>query len=432
MGLFGFLGKGKKQAKTAIAKETAPTEAAEVALSHVADAVNRELARKIAEEKKQADDLYRDISDGFGEIRKISAELTHKKFEAHEKIYAPVNMVKDNYARKALSLLGNPPAISAFNYSEVSGFCEGTGKILHELMHIPPKQAVLLSKYFRHETSRITKLLKETEETRKQLLSMLDGSALWLDGETKSRASKLLELDRRAKDFEAQASLLTEKIKNRKERIDAKAKELEAFFAGEKYRHYAELDGSIRSMEKERSDIGNRLNDELSGIKRPMKKLEHAAASGGEAMEKEKLSLYSDISHSPLKVLLQEQGDAKMMDALLRLRSLNLKSEEKVHVEELIKKIELNYLPELADKYRFLEGEISGKKAEFEVSDVPEKRSEAEREMESLKHEIAVMESELEKTAKSGKEIAYSIKIEKGHLEEFLASKINIRLRIAL
>ncbi|MCK4335526.1 MAG: hypothetical protein KAW40_02255, partial [Candidatus Aenigmarchaeota archaeon] len=166
------------------------------------------------------------------------------------------------------------------------------------------------------------------------------------------------------------------------------------------------------------------IREELSGVKRPLKKLEYSLKREGGK------SALSRVAHSPMKTLSQEQGDSLLMEALVKLRDLNLKDNEKERVEELIKKVELGYLSRLKDRYKFLESEIREKKGKEEKSDVLERKKAKEREMENLKREILEHEKEREKIARNREETSKSIGKEKKELEETLHKEINIKLNI--
>jgi hypothetical protein len=428
MGFFDFMRKGKNEEE---AKAPQLTEAGEAAIDGVMDAVGKHLSARMEAERNEAEELYDRIKFNLVHIRKLAGELERKKFESGEKLYAPVNMTKDNYVKKAASLLGSVPNVETFDYEEMAGFCRETGKTLHELMNIPPKQAILLTKYFKGESSKIVMKLKETEDARKRLDSLLSGSTLKIAGEIGAKAETLSELLEKEKDYGRHEFALREKAKDKRKEMEVAEKDRDAFSSGEEAADFKEAEEAIAKMESEKDAISNKINEELSPIKRPVKKLEHSL-TGGEAMDKEKLALYSRISHSPSKVLFQEQGDSLIMGALVRLRGLHLKDNERSHVEELIKKIELGYLPKLADRFKWLESEVASKKAALEKSGVPEKHKRMGREIENLQREIAGLEAEAEKFSSGKAEVSGKIADEKAKLEEKILKEAGVRLSIIL
>jgi predicted RNase H-like nuclease (RuvC/YqgF family) len=133
-----------------------------------------------------------------------------------------------------------------------------------------------------------------------------------------------------------------------------------------------------------------------------------------------------------MKVLMEEQGDALLMEALEKLRDIGLKDEERERVEELMKKIELGYISELTDKYKWLETELAEKRKEFEKSAFPEKNKKHEREIENLRRGISELEKEAGKVSKSMAELAGKTSSEKGELEEMVMKETGLRLNIML
>jgi hypothetical protein len=439
MGVFGFLRKGKKaeagkgKAPDSPAPPDAGGEAADVRLDDVLKAVEGHIAGRLNEEVRKAEKLYREVSSGLTDARKHASELEKKKFEASDKTYAVVNMTKDNFVKKANSLISGLPRINNFDYEETSAFCSGTRKILGELLNIQPKQAILLTRYFKKESSKVITALKETDAASKEMETLIANSMLGFYSSANKKLVDIWQLVYKAEDLENNMQTINEKIGAKKLELREKEKEREAFIAGEESTQFTRQGEELKRLEAERTELGNVISDRLSAIKRPLKKLEHAVASGSEAAkDKERLSLYSRISHSPMKVLMEEQGDALLMEALGRLRDIGLKDEERERVEELIKKIELGYISGLTDKYKWLEGEIAERKKEFEKSGVPEKHKKHEREIEHLKREIAELEKETEKIMKSREELAEKTGSEKVKLEEIILKEADLRLNILL
>lgn len=417
MGFFDFL-KGKEE----VPEE--PEDMGSVELGSVKEKVEGAISGDISKERERVRKLYSKIKEDFREVKKLNGELSGKEFKSGQRVDAPVNMIKDNYVRKTISLLNNIPAVSSFEYKEVTDFCSGTGKILKNLRDIPPKQAVLLSRYFKGETSKIIRTLKEIEERKNEMESLLKGKSLLLEGEINSRVDRISGLMKRSEDLKKQEETLREKIKAKEKEWKEKEKELKEFVSGEEFRGFEGLGSEIQKLEKERTEIANELREELSGVKRPFKKLEYSLKQEGGK------SALSRVAHSPMKTLFQDQGDSLLMEALVRLRDLNLKDNEKERVEELIKKVELGYLSKLKDRYKFLEGEVKEKKEKGEKSDIPEKKKAKERETENLEREILDYEKEREKIAKNREETRESIEKEKVELEETIQKEINIKLNI--
>jgi hypothetical protein len=435
MGFLGFLKKGKKADRKDNAAGTAgapafsandATDAIDIRLEDVTVVVEKQISHKLSDERKHARNLYMGISDGLADVRRRAAELEKKSFEKGDKTYAMVNMLKDNYVKKAASLIPGLPRINDFNYDATLAFNAGTRKILNELLNIPPKQAVLLTRYFKNDASKIIATLKETDAACTELASLLEGSNLMLYSRLKKDVAGVYELACRAEEFATKERALSEKIAAKNKEAGEQAGEAAAFASGPESAKHTSLENEIKLRETERTELGNRLNDELSSLKRPVKKLEHAIKD-----DKQKAALYSRLSHSPLKVLLNE-GDSAIMEALAKLREMGLKDEDREHAEELTKKLELGYLSELADRYKWLENEIAEKKSDLEKSGFPGECRKRERGAESAKHEAAGLEEERSRVLKSKFDADARVKNARTALEELVLRKINIRFNITL
>lgn len=428
MGLFGFLKKGKRPAPEATLASNA-SDAGDVPLADVMAAVVASREKWLAEERKRVKALYGKILDELASVRKLAESLGKEKFEADDKTYAVVNMLKDNYTKKASSLLSNPPRINDYNYEEIAGFSASVKKTLAELLNIPPKQAVLLTRYFKKDASKIIFRLKEADVAHMELSSLLNGSDLLLYSKIDNGVRTLGELAAKVLDFDASLNGLAGRMEGKQEELGEKKQHAGELLESEESRNHNSLEAEIKLMETERDSLAAKLGDELSPLKRPAKKLEHSLANDAKA--KEKKELYSKVAHSPLKVMLSD-GDAAIADVLARLRETNLKDEDREHVEELTKKVELGYLAELADKYKWLENEIADRKAQLEKSPFPAKKAADDRELGSLGHELAGMKREHERLSRARAEAMEKARAEKRRLEDLIERHAKIRLKINL
>jgi len=425
MGFLDFLKGGKKEEE----KEAGPaSEMGSVGIANVRGEIGKLISRKLEYERGKAKELYSRIRDDFGEVRKLNRELAGKTFESGQRMDAPVNMIKDNYTRKAVSLVGSVPAVSNFEYQEIKDFCSGVDRIMKDMQNIPTRQIVLLSKCFKGETSRIIKKLKEISMQKAGIESVLEGKALWLDWEMNARTDRIFGLLRKTKDLEKQQSILAEKMTAKEKEAKEKERELKEFVKGREFDEFRKLGDNAREVEAERNGIESEIREELTGVKRPLKKLEYESRQKG----REKDLVFSRISHSPMKVLFQDQGDSVLRTALIRLRELKLKDNEKERVEELITKIENGYISKLVDRYKWLEGQAKEKKRAEEKSDVPERKKTKERELENLKKEIVEYGREKERTEKHSKETFERIGMEKEELEYVITREINTKMDVTI
>ena len=417
MGFLDFL-KGKEEVPEL------PKDIGSVELRNVKETIEKSISEQLERERDRAKELYSKIKEKFREVKRLNNELSGKKFKSGQRMDAPVNMIKDNYVKKTLSSLNNIPEVDNFDYSDITDFCSGTEKVLKDLRNIPPRQAVLLSKYFKGETSKIVKILKEIEDMKKEMRSVLDGKALWIGGEVNSKIHGIFETQRRSEDLKKQENTLLERIKEKEKELLEREKELREFASSKELREFESLGSEIKDLENEKSKIENDIREELSGVKRPLKKLEYSLKQEG---GKDSLS---GVSHSPMKYLFKEQGDSLLKEALVRLRDLRLKDNEKERVEELITKIDNGYISKLRDRYMWLENEIKEKKGKEESSKVMDKKSSKERERGNLEKQILEFERERERIENNRKETSKGIEKERKELEDMIRKQINVNLNI--
>lgn len=419
MGFFDFLRGGGKQEQPT----EAPRDLGSLELSGLKDMLEKEMAGRMENEKERARELYGRMREKFREVKRLNSELSEKEFRSGQRMDAPVNMIKDNYVKKTLSSLNGLPVIQDFGYREISDFCSGTERVLKDMRNIPPKQAVLLSRYFKSETSKIVKMLKDIEGIRDEMKGVLDGKALWLSGEIEKRMERLAELEGKSQDLRNQEKTLIEKIGSKEKEIKEKEREMAKFVSGEDAKGFEKLGRKIKETEDEKSNVENELREELARVKRPLKKLEYSLKQDG------KDKRLAKAAHSPMKALIGE-GDSSLKEALVRVRGLMLKENEKEHVEELITKIENGYLSKLRDRYVFLEKEAREMKTMEEKSDVEERKKAKEMEIERMRKETKEYEKERGRLSEAIKDVQDTRESEKRKLEEVILSEMNVRISI--
>ncbi len=425
MGFFDFMRSGNK---IKVEETAEPQSMGSVEVNLVREKVMEYISEQMEKEREKTKELYVKIKDDFRQIKKLNNELWEKKFKSGERMDVPINMIKDNYAKKTLSLMNNAPEINTFDYSDINTFCSSTDRILKEMRNLPAKQVVLLSNYFKGQTSKIIKTLKSIEDRKKEMEELLQGKALFIDGEINTRNDKIFQLIKRVKDLESQEKTLTEKIENKKNEVTEKEKEINDFLKGKEFSDYENLGTEASDFEKERMKIEADIRDEISGVKRPLKKLEHNLRTN-RSITKDKLLLCSKISKSPLKVLL-ENGDSVLKEALVKLREINMKDDEKIHVEELVTKINNGYISKLIDKYKWTEVQIADRKEEEGKSDILERKATKQRELENKKKEVTEFEKDKEKIVINKNETSETVTEEIKKLEELVLREINLKVEI--
>jgi len=433
MGFFDFLKKPKEEEKPVV--DTKPIE---VGIDSLEKEIREHVSDMLSREQEKARDLYGRIRSGFREIKKLNSELGGKKFEEGEKRYSAVNMIKNNYVNRTFGLLGGIPVVQEMSHEELENFLSKTTKVLDGMRKVPPKQAILLSKYFKKEASEIVKILKKIEDNLNGMKSLLsDGKPIPLVNRINSRVGVIINTRKKFEDLEQQESVIREKIKKLKSEREGKGEDLEKLLKSEGYRKLIDSRERIRDLKKERENLANEIREEFSSIKRPMKKYEHVLRNDRSIPREKRISL-EKLIHSPLKTVLDEGGESVLGEMVSRVENaikggeISLKESERKKFEEFSVNVREGKLSDLRKRYGGIKKEIGETEGQGDKESVADEREKIRREIEHLDHEISEYERNLENLSKGKESTKSRILEEKEGLEKTMERELGKRFRIRL
>ncbi len=420
MGFFDFLKRKEERTEEPVV-EAKPVR---IGLESVEERMGEEISGRLSQEREKARELYAKIRANFREIKRISKELEEKKFEEGERLYSAVNMIKNNYVNRVFGLLGGVPVVEKMEHEELKDFCSKVSGVLENMKKVPPKQAVMLSKYFRKEASRIVKILKDIEGDVKEMKDLLsEGRSIPFLNRIRSEVNILKEKRRRFGDLKREEEVLREKIEKLRSERDEREKDLENLMKSEDYREVIGVREKIEKLKQEKENVMNEIREEFSSVKRPLKKYEHVFKNNP-SIPREKRVSFEKLLHSPVKFTLR--GEESVLKEIISRVSeslergeIKLKESELRRFREFSRKVEGGWVSKLKRRYE----EIGKEMEEIERrkdAGVLNEREKIRREIEHLEHEISEYERNLENILK-GKESAKSeIRRVKGELEKMI------------
>jgi hypothetical protein len=433
MGFFDFLKKPKEEVKPVV--DSKPVD---VGIDSMEKEIGEHVSDMLSREKGKAKDLYGRIRSDFREIKKLNSELGEKKFEEGEKRYSAVNMIKNNYVNRTFGLLGGVPPVREMNHEELENFLSKTTKVLDGMRKVPPKQAILLSKYFKKEASEIVKILKKIEDNLNGMRSLLsDGKPIPLVNRINSRVSMITSERKKFKDLEQQERVIREKVKKLKSEREGKGGDLEKFLKSEGYRKLIDSKERIKDLKQERENLANEIREEFSSIKRPMKKYEHVLRNDRSIPREKRISL-EKLVHSPLKTVLDEGGESVLAEMISRVenaikeREIGLKESERKKFKEFSGNVRKGKVSGLKKKYEGIKREMEEAERQRDKESVAGEREKIRREIENLDHEISEYERNLENFSKGKESTKSRILEEKEELEKTLERELGKKFRIKL
>lgn len=425
MGFFDFL-RGGKEEDDGPGRE--PEDIGPVEILKLREVISARMSGDLGEEKAKAKEKHGEIMTHLEKVRELGNDLLKEKFKSGQKHDAPVNMIKDNYAKRAVSVVDGVPYVGEFSHAELSSFCSELERRLGGIENIPQREAMTLSKFFKDGMSKIVREMKKIEEKRSEMLSIIQEKALLVEGENEKRTKKLLEMFRKRRDLEGQEAVLKEKIGDMEKETEQKKRELNDFLKSAGYKDYLRLGKEINRLSEEKEQARCELRREMSAVKRPLKKLVHSLKGGN---EKESIARLSGLSKSPLKTLL-EGGDSVLSEALEKMKEVDVKGKQEEKIEELRKKVGLGYTSKLIDKCRYTDSEIEDLRKKMENSAALRKEESMKGEIRNLEKMVEEYKKEAGKIEENRKETESEMKREREELESFLAEKAGLKTEILM
>ncbi len=389
-------------------KEEPPEEPAEegkpvsVKLDSLESRVKEIISGRLEREKREAEEIYGEIKEHFSGIKELNSFLEAKSFEKQDRTYAKINMIKNNYVKRSYSLLGSVPSLGRMGYEELKSFHEKAGKIASDLKNTDPKQAFLLSRYFKHETGEIIKKLKSIEDSLSSLNSIIGsgGGAMWLEKEISGAVKSISGQKERVSEMEEKLEEFGKRKDNLEKMLDSEKEKLKQFTESGVYKRMTAIEEKIEESKEQRKELEAEIRNRLSEIKRPMKKIEYFMRT--EEGEKGIAEDFDRILHSPTKTFLSEGGENKLGSVLRKTKELmdqekvSLKGSDKEHVLDLLMEAEKETFSALKKKYSEISGELDSMIKERKSSKATEEKDRKEKEIGGMERDISETEKEIE------------------------------------
>lgn len=277
MGIFSVFSRRRKEK----AAQEKPAQVSAPDRIHYADVpawLDSALSERLAAVEGRTEELFDAIISKKDSLREKIGSLGGQSFDPHDKTYAKVNMAKDAFVKKALAELNCIRQPAEMNdHRMLSDFSGGVLSAVDSIKNATPKQAILISNYFKKQSSEMVAAIKELESAASELSRFLkfDGALLKHVREAKDGAARLAELDarRRVDDINlSKASVQEAAIGNKSA---TKRKELDLLMQSDEWKLYAESLNRISELESGMKSMEQDANNMLSVLRKPMKKLSH-------------------------------------------------------------------------------------------------------------------------------------------------------------
>ena len=272
MGIFSVFSRNKKEPEAAVA--TAPDSIYYADVPGWLESVFSDRMKAINEKTSKACECIMAKKGGLKE--KIDS-LGSQRFDPQDRMYARVNMAKDTFVNKALAELNKIGRPETFDYGKLSEFSDDVVSALESIKKATPKQAILISNYFKKQSNEMVTAIKEMDAASSGLKQLLDRDCLILKAvrEAKDAIARISELETEYRIDQINLSKVSVDEASIGGKILARQRELEALTASDEWKGYAESLNGLSITESKLKSVEQDANNTLSALRRPMKKLSH-------------------------------------------------------------------------------------------------------------------------------------------------------------
>jgi len=435
MGFFDFVRRGKKADE-----KTEEKESVELFIANIPKWVDEKFSIQARDVDKRVEKICKNIINELSEIRDSVKALENASFEADNKTYAAVNMVKSLFVKRSYSLLGNRPKLPENpSYSDLESFHSETVNLLTDLKKISPKQAILISNFFKKESANVFANIKETEKHLESLQTFLKTEAkikktiedaISATDEYKGMKKQFDFLENKNKELDLNLSTIQ---KNRSQ----KRTDLKKLIENRDWKNMEMLDKEIKEFDVRISDLQSKITSELSIISRPLKKLEHMAETDSDFATINK-KIINQFVESPFDAMMNEHGESllkeslKLINDLVGEKKLTLKQKDHDKILELIRKLETQ-IPWIKERYVKTLNDKKNKQKEMEnlYPDLVKQKNDIEAALDSAKKEEERLVTEADEICKDKENIKKEMKSKKERLQNMLSEDTGFKVKLS-
>jgi hypothetical protein len=353
-----------------------------------------EMKTELAEKKREAEKRYENILDSFSEIRANLNVLDQARLSSPERLHISANMIKESFVKKSTFPLNTFSSFYTDNfkpeYDYFLNFQDKGMEAVKALKAATPKQTILLSRYFKRESTQLVESIKKAENMLTDFKEFLRAGSGPM--ETLKRVRTMMgehvELVREYRDVEKRSDSLLSEASGQKERKSELEKKYLKLLKSREWNQVNKLSEEVKKTKERMSDSEARLGTELSSVKRPVKKLEHELSRSGKLTPIQKNSI-QDFIRNPMKTIMNSKGEAGLIRSLKQAKKqldagkIKIKAGDEIDAGEVIDR---------------LEGDVQSMKGKYiELMDTLESKQEELKKLSDLKNSKGSMESEIQR-----------------------------------
>ncbi len=377
--------------------------------------------QRIISVSKELSEVWSEMINQIYSLQSAISLLEKAKFEPNDRMYAPINMIKDRFINKS-KLLNKVPRSIPESFSDIKSTHLETSKLISEIKEADIKQAHVISVYFKKETENIIKALKNIDKALgdfdKKLKS--DGDILEMVEFVNKKAVSIKQMERDVENKETEMIDAKKQIEKAKNELEKQKAELGKIEGDSRWSEIKKIGDEIDKIEDQMAKISYSVKEDISSVKRPIKKILHDAQS------QIKTELPEDIENLDMIY-----STFNMVDNVLSKSKIDLKGTELEKLNHVRNKIKSGEFEESKKKFHSLglkRKDLGVNRAKIGNIEALKKQKEQEiKNTEVLLEKLVSEEDTLKKEELKSKEEIGKLKEE---IKKIVLEKLNVQLKI--
>ncbi len=403
---FDFLGSvfGRKKASQKPADGSVRKEKERMEAAGMLDWLNAQLAREIELDRERFSSMAREILQLVRDLRKVVESIRQRSFEAGDRTYAAVNMIKDTWAKKAMMSFSSyfretqpeKAQPGMIDFPAFRDIYHRTTRLMNETMMIP-RQRLVLSRYFERESKRMSEILSSmgtVMENAKQAVN--GGGTLKSVDRVKGMLDQLTSMSHEIERLEKSVEETKSDISEKEREIEGLTREASSIEKKPEWKELHRLDSKIKDSMAGAEEIERDVADKMGSMKRVFKLFAHDAQSLG----KDEKKMFEDLSHSPLKAFMSRdaapiESGLRKLEKEIEEGSFRLSKKDAGKTGELKRIIESGWVSRSKTAHEKMRLEAAEAKRKRDGIDVIVLKRDSERRLEKGKADLDILRRQL-------------------------------------
>ena len=416
-------------------KLTKPEEESEeeIPINEIVNWSNEVLGEELRKLQDRAKEIKNDFFQLFSQLKNSTLLLKKAEIEDEGPGFVASRMTRDLFVKKILNQINNLQEIDFKNYSNFKEFSFNLSEILKNLEDTTPKQAYLLSTYFKNEAGKVIGDIKRIKENLSYFQTWIknEGKPIEIIEKINYKQEKIISNLNEIEKINSEEKEIKTSLETIKKEIFIKKQELENILKREEIKEFEKLNKILEKIKRETEEVKNQVLNEISSIEKVIKKFNYIVNKGYPLSKEEKLILKKFLNlewleESELKIILTKIKE-------LTDKTLNLKEKEREKLFNLIKKIDEGGFSEKKKGYEQKIKRIKELEAQKEkYSQIFKRKEYLENELNEFEKEKGRLENELKNKIEKKRDLENEVSEEKNKLEEFILENIQKKIKIKI